>query len=235
MTRYVIKRVLQALVVLWAAYTVSFFILTLLPGDPVSAMAGAGSDSSTVDPALIEKIKHQYGFDKPVLVQYLSLPGAGAARELRHLGRDRSAGVAGRVRGRAGNVRSGRGGPAARGRLRWVPGDRRDLHLPAVAETVPDVAAAAGVSVPTFWIGLMSRRTVSFNLLFPAFGTTRASSAGAPARSSWPFRLRRADRRGADQEPGHDIRRAYARRPAQGAGGQVDLRACAARRRRCLR
>ncbi len=41
MGRYVLRRLAQAVGVLWAAYTLSFFILVLLPGDPVSAMAGS--------------------------------------------------------------------------------------------------------------------------------------------------------------------------------------------------
>src|ERR1700733_7658097 len=75
MRRYVIRRLAQAVGVLWAAYTVSFLILDFLPGDPVSAMAGAGSDSNPVDPVQLAKLKHQYGFDKPVLLQYLDYLG----------------------------------------------------------------------------------------------------------------------------------------------------------------
>ncbi len=69
MRRYVIRRLAQAVGVLWAAYTLSFLVLDYLPGDPVSAMAGAGMDSSVVDPARLDELKKQYGFDKPVLVQ----------------------------------------------------------------------------------------------------------------------------------------------------------------------
>ncbi|UIR17758.1 ABC transporter permease subunit [Streptomyces spinosirectus] len=70
MRRYVIKRLAQAVGVLWAAYTISFLVLDYLPGDPVTAMAGAGMDSGQVDPQQIAALRHEYGFDKPVLVQY---------------------------------------------------------------------------------------------------------------------------------------------------------------------
>ena len=75
MRRYVIKRLAQAVGVLWAAYTVSFLVLDFLPGDPVSAMAGAGMDSGQVDPAQLAALRHEYGFDKPVLAQYAEYLG----------------------------------------------------------------------------------------------------------------------------------------------------------------
>ena len=182
MTRYVIKRVLQALVVLWAAYTVSFFILTLLPGDPVSAMAGAGSDSSTVDPALIEKIKHQYGFDKPVLVQYLSYLGQA-------------------LHGNFGtSVATGR--PVSQVVSEAVPATfalaGAALLLAVVFGGFLAIAATytsrrwlrqflmslppLGVSVPTFWIGLMLVELFSFKFrLFPAFGNNGLVGLVLPA------------------------------------------------------
>jgi ABC-type dipeptide/oligopeptide/nickel transport system permease component len=39
MTRYIAFRLLQAVGVLWAAYTVSFLVLYALPGDPASLLA----------------------------------------------------------------------------------------------------------------------------------------------------------------------------------------------------
>ncbi|MGO4429662.1 ABC transporter permease, partial [Streptomyces sp. MCAF7] len=75
MRRYVIKRLAQAAGVLWAAYTVSFLVLDYLPGDPVTAMASAGMDSGQVDPEQIAALRHEYGFDKPVLVQYAEYLG----------------------------------------------------------------------------------------------------------------------------------------------------------------
>lgn len=41
MKRYLIGRVGQALLVLWGAYTISYFILYLLPGDTLAIMLSA--------------------------------------------------------------------------------------------------------------------------------------------------------------------------------------------------
>lgn len=171
MGRYVIKRVAQAIGVLWAAYTVSFFLLTLLPGDPVSAMAGAGSDSSTVDPALIEKIKHQYGFDKPPLLQYLDYLGRALRGDFgTSVATGRSVGLMIREALPATFALAGAalllavvlgGGLAVAATFtsgRWLR--QFLLSLPPL-----------GVSVPTFWVGLMLVELFSFKVhLFPAFG-----------------------------------------------------------------
>ncbi|MEV1001263.1 hypothetical protein [Nonomuraea sp. NPDC050202] len=48
MRKYLITRLAQAAGVLWAAYTIAFFILDYLPGDPVSVMAGAAAQSAAL-------------------------------------------------------------------------------------------------------------------------------------------------------------------------------------------
>src|SRR6478736_8825374 len=70
MIRYIGQRLLQGAFVLWAAYTVSFFILYLLPGDAVSIMA-SGDEQNAVDPALVEKLRSEYGLDRPIHEQYV--------------------------------------------------------------------------------------------------------------------------------------------------------------------
>ena len=69
MVRYLGVRLLQAVGVLWAAYTVAFLVLYALPGDPVSLLAGA--DANDISPAQLDALRTQYGLDRPLLVQYL--------------------------------------------------------------------------------------------------------------------------------------------------------------------
>jgi hypothetical protein len=73
MARYLAGRVAQAVVVLWAAYTVSFVVLFALPGDPVSTLLGA--DSSDVSAEQVDAVRAQYGFDRPLPVQYVQQLG----------------------------------------------------------------------------------------------------------------------------------------------------------------
>lgn len=71
MSRYIAGRIVQAVVVLWAAYTLTFAILYLLPSDPMQLqLAAAGLQEDTLNPAQLAAMKHQFGLDQPVWAQY---------------------------------------------------------------------------------------------------------------------------------------------------------------------
>ena len=69
MAAYIARRIGQALLVIWLAYTLVFLAVQLLPNDPVTIFLSA--DAAT-DPATIAAMKAQYGYDQPLLVQYTS-------------------------------------------------------------------------------------------------------------------------------------------------------------------
>lgn len=61
----------------WAAFTLTFVALRLLPGDPVELMLNGRSGGLAASPEEIAQVKAQLGFDKPLLQQYFdSLGGA---------------------------------------------------------------------------------------------------------------------------------------------------------------
>lgn len=68
MARYLLRRLLQAVFVLWAAFTVSYLVLFALPSDPVSVKLG-GLDS-TATPEQLAAVRDKYGIGDPLLVQY---------------------------------------------------------------------------------------------------------------------------------------------------------------------
>ncbi len=71
MLRYLAGRFAQALLVLWAAYTVTFVILHVLPSDPITLqLAAGGVDVAQLTPDQLHTMKAQYGLDEPVLTQY---------------------------------------------------------------------------------------------------------------------------------------------------------------------
>ena len=65
MVRYLVSRVLQAVVVIIGVATVVFFLERLMPGDPGRIMLGPRSDAAQW--AIYD---HQNGFDLPLPVQY---------------------------------------------------------------------------------------------------------------------------------------------------------------------
>lgn len=70
MRSYLIKRILQALGVILCISAITFFVLNIVPGDPVRIMMGEMADENVV-----EQVRHSMGLDRPVGVQYLTWIG----------------------------------------------------------------------------------------------------------------------------------------------------------------
>lgn len=71
--RWAVGRLGGLVFVLWAAATLTFFALRLIPGDPAEAVLG-GPGSQASDEALAQA-RAEYGLDQPLLVQYLTQLG----------------------------------------------------------------------------------------------------------------------------------------------------------------
>jgi peptide/nickel transport system permease protein len=67
--RFLVVRLLQAILVAWGVSTLVFLLLRL-SGDPTLLMVPPGAPAEA-----IERLRHQLGFDQPLLVQYLSFLG----------------------------------------------------------------------------------------------------------------------------------------------------------------
>jgi peptide/nickel transport system permease protein len=65
MTAYLIRRLLQSLVVLFLVTLITLLLIHLVPGGPVVALVGVRAT-----PAQIAYYNHLYGFDRPIYVQY---------------------------------------------------------------------------------------------------------------------------------------------------------------------
>ena len=181
MTRYVIARVAQASAVLWAAFTLSFAVLYLLPGDPVE-LAGAATPGTPVDPAALDEMRARYGLDQPVWQQYWTALTHALQGDL---GRSMSTGqtVTGAL---ADNLPATLALAASALLLALVFGaalamattytERRWLR--GLLTAIPPI----GASAPTFWVGLLLLQLFSFRLrLGPAFGDTGFAGTVLPA------------------------------------------------------
>ncbi|MFE7444513.1 ABC transporter permease [Streptomyces chartreusis] len=69
MARYVLKRLVHAILVLWAAYTLAFIMLTALPGNAISNLINNPQNQLTPEDGKI--LRAFYGLDEPVVIQYL--------------------------------------------------------------------------------------------------------------------------------------------------------------------
>lgn len=65
MAAYLIRRIIQSLLILLGVSFITFVLLYVLPADPVRQIAGRAATAQTV-----ENIRQQLGLDQPLLVQY---------------------------------------------------------------------------------------------------------------------------------------------------------------------
>lgn len=63
MLRYVIKRVISAIITIWFIMTLTFILMNAIPGDPFAS-------EKMNDPVIIANMKAKYGLDRPPIEQY---------------------------------------------------------------------------------------------------------------------------------------------------------------------
>ena len=69
MTTYIIRRLLHAVLVILIVSLLVFFLMRLLPGDPILMYVASG-DLQNFSMEQVQHLKHELGMDKPLLVQY---------------------------------------------------------------------------------------------------------------------------------------------------------------------
>ena len=172
---FIVKRVLQSILVLWLAFTVTFLLLFVIPGD--AALARMGNEGA-LTPEQIDALRTSLGLNRPIWLQYF----------------DQLFGI---FRGDLGNsLRTGQ--PVAGMIADALPHTLTIAGLALVVSLIAGftiaVAAtytrrywlrsillalpAVGVSIPTFWIGLILLSVFAFGLnWFPSFGTAAGGIA----------------------------------------------------------
>ena len=79
MGKFVVRRLLQMVLVLFGASIILFVCLFVVPGDPIATSQGEGRQ---VDPATRAALERRYGLDKPLPQQYVSYLGRLARGDL---------------------------------------------------------------------------------------------------------------------------------------------------------
>ncbi|WP_326703821.1 ABC transporter permease [Streptomyces cyaneofuscatus] len=175
--RAVLVRLGTSVLVLWGAVTVSFAALRLTPGSVEDALIG----TSTVTPEVRAQIVADYGLDQPFLVQYGTYLGNVLTGDLGHSYRLHQS-VTSAVGSQAGDsvalaltalalalVASTVLALLTARRARWLRGLSSGVEL-------------VGVSVPTFWVGILLLTFFSFRLgWFPAAGGEGLAGLVLPA------------------------------------------------------
>jgi len=173
MTTYIIRRLIQGVIILFLMTLIVFFAMRLLPGDPLKIFMGQQASSGAMTEEQLESMRHFYGLDKPIMVQYVDWVGGifrgklgtsiyyhqdvGALLGQRfpitlHLGL--TAFVVANIVGIL---------------LGVLAGIRRGTWIDAVSTTIANI----GVTVPVFWLGILMIYTLGLKLgWLPIYGYT---------------------------------------------------------------
>jgi peptide/nickel transport system permease protein len=150
-TRYVLRRAGQAVVVLFGVSVLVFSIMHLVPGDPVRLALGTRFDQDTYD-AMVQRA----GLDEPIVVQYVDWAGSALAGDL---------GVSFRSGQTVTDVISERlpatvslaFGAIVVALLIAVPlGLLSAVRPRSPVDYLATVVSQAGISIPDFWLAIMA-------------------------------------------------------------------------------
>ena len=181
MVRYLAIRLAASIAVLWAAFTIAFVILFLLPSDPVE-IASSADAGTPVDPAAIAELKARYGLDRSPLDQYLSTLGNVLHGDLGQSitqGRPVTTVIAEALPGTVAlTVTATLIALMAGTSLAVAATSTRFGWLRRILLSLPPLV----VALPTFWVGLILLQLFAFRLpLFPAFGADAPGALVLPA------------------------------------------------------
>lgn len=184
-SRYVLRRLGQALVVLWGAVTLSFAIIHLVPGDPVRIILGGGQGgdaAAAATPEAEEALRAQLGLDQPIAWQYLSFLRRAATLDF---GMSYSTGQeVSEAIGTALPV------TAELGIAAIVLAIVLALVFALLGVLLPgrglrsafQSATLVGTAMPSFWVGILLLQIFSFGLgWFPAYGSGSIAALVLPA------------------------------------------------------
>ena len=166
MGRFVVRRVVQMLIVMFAVSVLTFLIFNVMPGgDPALRLAGRQPD-----PGQLERIREDWGFNKPVYVQYLKTMGQVFSGDLISYSTQQN--VFDELKGRIPRTFALAIGAA----IMWmVFATALGLYTAVKAGRFADrfltILALVGISMPVFWVGALMNYYLGFKWgIFPNGG-----------------------------------------------------------------
>lgn len=175
-------RAIQAVLVVLAAWTASFAVLFMLPGDPALNLVAGGDAGSIVDQDELDRVRAEQGFDDPIALQYVHRLGSaltgdfGTSMETGRSVTDLLTEALPPTIGLIGCALLL--GIILGGGLALLATYTRRAWLRQILLAVPPL----GISLPTFWVGLMLIQVFAFNLgWFPAIGSDGFGSLVMPS------------------------------------------------------
>jgi peptide/nickel transport system permease protein len=164
--RFIVRRVGQMLIVLFAVSVLTFLIFNVMPGgDPALRMAGRQPD-----PGQLERIREDWGFNEPIYVQYLKTMGQIFSGDMVSYSTQQN--VFDELKGRIPRTFALAIGAA----IMWMVfatalGLYTALKAGKIADRSLTILALIGISMPVFWVGALMNYYLGFKWgIFPNGG-----------------------------------------------------------------
>jgi peptide/nickel transport system permease protein len=152
MTRHLVHRLAETLVVLAAMSLVFYALIALMPGDPIDIMVQADPKLTPADAA---RLKALYGLDRPILVRYGNWLQAALGGDLGY-SRIHARPVLEIMLPRLGNTFVLMGLSLVLALALALPlGITAALRQHATVDNLINLGCFAGISIPPFWLALM--------------------------------------------------------------------------------
>ncbi len=182
MTTFIIRRLIQTVITIAMLSFVCFYILSLMPGDPVDILASSNPHITSED---VARLKALYGLDKPAYVRYMNWLKTVITGDLGY-SRTYKIPVSELIGPRLANTFFLSLAALGLSILVAIPlGIIAALKQGTKFDYVINLGAFAGISVPSFWLGIVLILAFSVWLgMFPAGGTF---TIGAGELSGWEF------------------------------------------------
>jgi peptide/nickel transport system permease protein len=176
MTRYITRRVVQAAVVLMLMSMAIYGLIGLMPGDPIDEMISADPRMTTAD---AQRLKALYGLDRPLHERYLTWAGRALRGELGY-SRNYAAPVLDVIAPRLVNTIGLMTASLALALIVALPlGVLAARRSPGWLDGAINLGCFAGISVPTFWLGLMLMVVFAVRLRWLPAGGTGVAEGGS--------------------------------------------------------
>jgi len=173
-TQYIIRRLIHSVIIVWGCATIVFFLLRAIPGDPIIQMLGP-----EYTPEAADALRNKLGLDEPVIVQYFrwmgnmlrgdlgsSITGAESVRDAIASGLPKTMSIAAVAFVIATAIAIPTGVLAA-------------LHRNSFLDFAVSMVAFVGVSMPSFWFGIILILVFSVQLNWlPSLGYASFSEDG---------------------------------------------------------
>jgi peptide/nickel transport system permease protein len=148
-TEYIVRRLLQGVVVMFGVTTL-IFVVSRLNGDPVALIAGPSATSADV-----ERMRHQFGLDQPLPVQYVTFLSNAAHGDLGDSLRFRQPALGLVVESLPATLELSAAALLLTILIAFPLGVLAAVHRGTWLDRLVSTFALAGFTIPPFWLGIL--------------------------------------------------------------------------------